>query len=314
MGTHENRAACLEVAADLEALVARLPDDPRKTTARLVELRDRLRAHYRSIQFVGLLGDLDDLIAFMAVEGIDPAARKRYAECRLKKEPVDPAGLDPAADFVAFRNLGSNLDNPDPDSTKPLRDFLDQFPDSPKAEAAHLRLTRYRIRLGRRQCRDRGHSPGLRPPTSAATSASGSPASIPSTKNNARNALAEFRDRYPETVYGSDLALLEAGIEIDCRNWSRALDLLTPILNDPDQCDLHIDAALNLGALFMQILDDNNARRDRQCPPRPARCPGQILEIRPRRHLRLPPPFPPRLAGGGMGGVTVTGASRSCAR
>ena len=75
----------------------------------------------------------------------------------------------------------------------------------------------------------------------------------------ARAAIAGYEKEFPQGRYLANMRLSSA-LAIDRKDWPSAFRDLTATLDDAGQADLHLDAALNLGYAYMQLIDQPNQR------------------------------------------------------
>ncbi|QJE95920.1 tetratricopeptide repeat protein [Luteolibacter luteus] len=200
---------------------------------------------------------LDDLTIAASVPGVSADLFRRYADLRLNDVPPPPADGDwvPLAPLLAVlqrHHAGG--------SEESWRTYLQQYPDSPKAEAVSLVLLRQQVR---RYCRvpqvrgfefpeapiPRGYkrmSKGLNPDRSALVGLD--------------DEIEVFQKRFPNGRYAADVSLLRASVAIEARNFERALPDLASVLSDPSHPELRMDAALHLADCGLRLLDPNERR------------------------------------------------------
>ena len=133
-------------------------------------------------------------------------------------------------------------------------EYLDHYPDSPKAEAASFRLTRLPARQYRGSRRISAfHFPEAPIPNGykRLVVARPDPANDPEV---ILAAIAAHEERFPAGRYPDDLNLLRAGALIDAGKFDHALELLDRILSNPSQRDLHVIAALDFADIAQRLL------------------------------------------------------------
>ncbi|MCP5531941.1 MAG: hypothetical protein H7A48_02090 [Akkermansiaceae bacterium] len=202
-----------------------------------------------------IIDRLDDLEAAASLPGIATVDLRRYADGRFRDLPPGFAAfvefrgrLAPLLDEQGFETGRRN------DTIEGWREFLEKHQDSPKAEAASLRLTR----LIARQHRGRilitaCHFPeapipnGYKHVSVARDIPDGDPDEVLA-------AIDAHERRFPGGRYQADLNLLRAGALIDAREFSRALPLIEGILANPRQQDLRVVALLNFMDIAQRLL------------------------------------------------------------
>ncbi|GAA5129960.1 hypothetical protein JIN84_04035 [Luteolibacter yonseiensis] len=219
------------------------------------ELRKKMNP-LDSLGIVTSVDRLDDLISAASLADITAVDFLNYRDERSHQLPAS------FKSFVDFRNRASiqaSVDETDNDKTNAAiagwKEYLDTWPDSPKAEAASLRL----IRMVARQSRGR-----------VAIGAFAFPeAPIPGGYKHVRlggawyksdpekilGMLAVHEQRFPDGRYRQDINLLKAECLIDKGRLSPALSLLLGILDDPLTGDLHPIAALDFCDINQRLLD-----------------------------------------------------------
>jgi TolA-binding protein len=204
---------------------------------------------------IAMIDRIDDLRAAALLEGISTSDFLDYANGRHKELPPEFASL------LDFRKRLQLLRDPEGVETGPRndtiagwREFLDTYPDSPKAEAASFRLTRLIARKYRGGSRiDAFHFPEAPIPNGykRLVVARPDPANDP---DEVLAAIGSHEERFPGGRYAEDLNLLRAGALIDAGKYSHALELLDSILSNPVQRDLHVIAALDFAGIAQRLL------------------------------------------------------------
>jgi hypothetical protein len=238
-------------------------DSPR-LIEKLAEIRRNFRTALTNAAGTSILNDLDDLTLFLKQPGSTPTARSAYFALRLNHANVaaDIPELAPWPDFVAFLRLVRETGRQDPATmeteirpmTTRMREFLQQYPKSVKREAAMARLAMAAVRESHGHAGVEDLMASDPPQLSGGQTlklASAKPEEIPA----ARGALTAYAREFPNGRYTADLRLWRGVLAIDEPDWATALQNLTATLDDPKQPDLHLDAALNLGFAFLQLLD-----------------------------------------------------------
>lgn len=247
------------IAGDFESL------DPKASpaaTRRRIEAAKRQLDEARALtlaadprETVGVIDRLDDLLAATHVPGVRGEDLSRYAS-------GDPASLPPGfRSLLDYRerlatgtDAEGNETGPTNDTIAGWREFLDRYPQSPKAEAASFRLTRLIARQYRTSRRIAAfHFPeapipgGYKRVEVIRMDPANDPEAVIA-------AIRAHEQRFPQGRYRDDLALLEAGARIDAGKFPQALALLDGVLSNPVQKDLHVIAALELADIAQRLL------------------------------------------------------------
>jgi tetratricopeptide (TPR) repeat protein len=203
-----------------------------------------------------VINRLDDLAAAASLPNITLADYTAYAAGRHATLPPEFRSL---LDFRARLKLTEDDQgmegDPVNDTIDGWREFLELYPDSPKLEAASLRLTRLLARQYRGRIRVRAfHFPEAPIPNGYKHIVVERPIPTP----NPKLVLAAINDheaRYSTGRYQDDLDLLRAGALIDDGDYPQAMELLERILANPAQRELHGGAVLNFGDIAQRLLD-----------------------------------------------------------
>ncbi len=201
------------------------------------------------------LMQLDDLTAAASLSGITTADYLNYAAGN--NEALPPAfkslldfreRLRPQINSQGFES--SELTN---DTIEGWREFLTSYPDSPKAEAASFRMTRFIAR----QSRGRPRITAFHFPTAPIPNGYKHvevSRSVSQNPNEVLAAITQHEKRFLNARYQDDLNLLRAGALIDLAEFPKALALLETILSNPVQRDLHAVAALEFADIAQRLL------------------------------------------------------------
>ncbi len=222
----------------------------------LALLRAEFLPHFDSPDGAQVINGLDDLALFME-RPTSPATRAKYFALRLKGAPV--AGDDPdfsaVRDFVDYRRRA--MPGSGGDTIAGWREFLGQFPDTPKAEAARFRLMRLICRRYRTQVSvDRFDWPEA--PVWNGYTRVEVRRDVPFDSEVVFGVLDEYAARHPGGRYAAEVRLLRAGAEIEVGNFSNGMSLLAELLEDQSKRDLHLDASLALAEIFLRLLDSDH--------------------------------------------------------
>ncbi len=263
----ENDQPRRAAVARLQDLAGRAGEIPvENIRSELASIRQEFLPHFKSANDAGVINDLDDLELFMAAPGVTPQMRADYFRWRLARrvEGVESTAWAPAADFLSFLRNIQPL--PDTQGYRPTltndtvagwEEFLQKYPESPKAEAARLRMARliyrtYRTRVGvqpffwpespiwngyKRVVVKRGQ---------------------PFNQRRVLAALDEYDRLHPDGHYAAEVKLMRGGAAIESGDYRTALNCLTAVLDDPAKRDLHLDASLELAELFLRLLNDHD--------------------------------------------------------
>jgi hypothetical protein len=199
---------------------------------------------------------LDDLLAAASLSGIRVEDLSRYAAGDFKSlPPVFKSLLDYRDRVKALTDVDGNETGLKNDTIEGWREFLETYPDSPKAEAASFRMTRLVARQYRTSRRISAfHFPEAPIPNGykRLEVARMDPANDPEA---VIAAIRQHEARFPAGRYRDDLNLLMAGALIDSGKFAQALVLLDSILANPVQRDLHVVASLEFAEIAQRLID-----------------------------------------------------------
>ena len=219
------------------------------TLAQLSQQFQTLRPELDPRTLLTLSGHLDDLQLVAQHPGVTAEIFDQYLPFRLSEEP-SPRSPDPGHPLAPFLDFLHQARTPDIQTS--WADYLARHPASPKTEAVSLRLTRTQIRktlpLPHVQpifFPDAPRSEGYK--HLAFPSPTAPPADVPLL-------LATHRQKFPNGKYQADLNLLEAASAAAQKDYPRALNLLSGILNDPNHPELYQDASLQFSELSLRLL------------------------------------------------------------
>lgn len=205
---------------------------------------------------VRVIDRLDDLQAAASLTGVRSEDFRNYAG---GSHHLLPPAFQSLLDFRARVKPMVDADGeelgPKDDSVDGWRDFLETWPDSPKAEAASFRMTRQIARKYRTSRRISAfHFPDAPIPNGykRVEVIRLDPANDPEV---VIAAIRHHESRFPAGRYRDDLNLLLAGALIDSGKFPQALALLESILSNPAQRDLHVVAALEFADIAQRLLD-----------------------------------------------------------
>jgi hypothetical protein len=234
--------------------------------ADLAAIRAEFLPKYDSAHESPVMNDLDDLALFLDLPGVTPAMCAKYFPIRVEDGDIaDSPDLAPASDFLAFlrtlriprRSENENGDGSVYDwqgDAEGWRAFLREFPHSPKAEAARLRLARaiyhtYRTHIGVESY----DWPAA--PTWGGYKRMVVERDKPFDAVPIFAALDDYDRLYPHGRYAAEIRLMRGGASLDSGDYATAIANLTAILDDPTKRDLHFDAALELAEGFSRLAD-----------------------------------------------------------
>lgn len=259
-----------EAAENLHAEIGKLPakfDNPAPGTKMkdlrrdLVETKrqlDKLRAGTdpdNQDEVLAAIDRLDDLAAAASLPDITVAEFADYANGNHDSLPPQFKSLLDFRDRLRIlKDENDNDKGPANDTIAGWREFLETYPDSPKREAASLRLTRLIARQSRGTLLVRAfHFPEAPIPNGYKRIEPERPQ--PANPQATLDAILNHQANHSTGRYQDDLDLLRAGALTDANNPSEALMLLEKILANPAQRDLHPVALLNLGEIALDLLD-----------------------------------------------------------
>lgn len=219
----------------------------------------QLRPQLDAPRILRWVDKLDDLNAAANAPDLTPLLLGQYAQIRLNSDSLipDDAGWEPLRDFLDFLRCRKNT----PNSIEAWRKFLAKHPESPKAEAASLRL----LRLQLRALAPIPHVRAFHFPQSpiadgykqlVVAQKSTRPAAI----NTLRTAIEQHRKRYPAGRYQADIILLDAALASLTRDYPTALAGLIEVLSDPAHPELRQDASLYFAEICQRLLDPSQRR------------------------------------------------------
>jgi TolA-binding protein len=240
--------------------------DPKETPA---VARKRIKAAMRELDefraltnpeeqgsVVLVIDRLDDLLAAASLPGIRGEDLSRYAAGDFKSLPPAFKSLLYYRDRVkVLTDVDGNETGLKNDTIEGWREFLETYPDSPKAEAASFRMTRLVARQYRTSRRISAfHFPEAPIPNGykrlevIRTEPASDPEAVIA-------AIRQHEARFPAGRYRDDLNLLMAGALIDSEKFALALELLDLILANPVQRDLHVVAALEFADIAQRLIE-----------------------------------------------------------
>ncbi len=241
-------------AIDLSTLRERIDAGRRE----IHELRT-MTAPARQDAIIEAIDRMDDFAAAAALPGISVEDFRSYAHGR---RDALPEVFESLVDFrQRLEPEGPGME-PRDDTMGGWRAFLALYPDSPKAEAASLRLTRRIARLFRtRMTVEAYHFPEA-PITGGYKRVAVLRDDEADGTHFVLTSIAEHDARFPEGRYRDDIDLLRAGALIDSGKPAEALPLIQRILETATQRDLHGVAVL----LFAEIAQDLASPGKREGP------------------------------------------------
>lgn len=258
------RDALADIRQRLDGLAAEVPEVA-EDMAGLRQRVERLRADFAAVrpalsreQILAVVDDLDDLATVLTVEELTPDLFRRYAGMRLAGHPLPlPEGewapLAPWLDFLAIRREEAGQ--------FPVRrndlwlGHLMRYPDSPKAEAASLRVLRWRVRnvLPIPQV-EAFHFPAAPIWNGYKRLARPQPLTV-RFLDSLSQSFASASARFPGGRYAADIKLLESAVLAETGDYGGALERLVAIIDDPVRRELRLDAALQFAEIGLRLLD-----------------------------------------------------------
>jgi len=252
--------------AEIEKLPARFNNPPPGT--KLKDLRRDLHAAQRQLdglragtdpdsqaEVLAAIGRLDDLAAAASLPDVTVAEFADFANGRHDKLPPQfKSLLDYRERLKPVMDENGDEQGPVNDTIAGWREFLDTYPDSPKREAASLRLTRLIARQFRGSILIRAfHFPEA--PIRHGYKRITVDRPQPDNPQLVLDAILDHQANHSTGRYQDDLDLLRAGALIDAGDPGQAIQLLEKVLANPAQRDLHPVALLNLGEIAQDLLD-----------------------------------------------------------
>ena len=265
---NESGKEAREIAGTLQEVVRREDTNMAEIRRELTRLQtrfDTVRPKLTEDSLLRIVDDLDDLASVAAVPDLSVELFQRYAELRLGKQqpPAAEGEWQALAPWLAFldRIRPVSQDDyrlrPNNDTEAGWKDYLRQFPDSPKSEAASLRLLRKQVRalcpIPQVEGVEFPDAPVPGGYKRMKRSAGGNGEDL--TEVNA--AIDDHLRRYPAGRYRADLSLLRAAVAADMRDYPLALENLAAVLSDPAHPELRMNAALQLADCGARLLDLN---------------------------------------------------------
>ncbi len=253
----ESEEARAEILAILQAI-----EEPEEGIT-LPEMRERIAAGRREMdkwrgktdpanqgEVIAAVDRMDDLAAAASLEGIGMEDYRNYAAGRMDGLP---GAFESLVDFrERLKPLGMEQEPVD-DTMGGWRSFLENYPGSPKAEAAALRLTRRVARLFRTRVTVQAYAFPEAPITGGYKRVVVLRDDIKDGTDFVMSMIGEYDARFPDGRYRDDIDLLRAGVMIDRGEPELALGLIQRILETPWQRDLHGVAVLNFGEIAEEL-------------------------------------------------------------
>ena len=224
---------------------------------------DELRAFIDSITLIPIIDTFDDLIAAANTPGVTPELFKKYVDVRERLTSIPEIDdtwrpLAASLDFLDRIRPVTNpngWDQPNNNTIESWTSYLEKYPNSPKAEAASLRLLRLQVRSA---C-PIPHVRGFHFPESRIANGYKRLVIIDPSEDfdpKALNAaLAAHRATYPANRYDADLTLLEAAVASRAEDYQTAIRKLTSVLSNKQHPELRQDAALYFAELSLRLLN-----------------------------------------------------------
>ncbi|WP_193214263.1 tetratricopeptide repeat protein [Luteolibacter marinus] len=234
----------------------------------LAGLRRRFDANRRLMNESGILGlvdDLDDLASVAAEPGISDEMFRRYARLRFAR--TVPAEIDeewaPLAPWLAFIDRIRPVDRPgewrvpNNDTVASWENYLADYPDGPKTEAATLRLLRLKVRAVCPIPQVEAFPFPDAPIPGGYKRLEGVPDLDPKVAAGLVDELDAFDARFPAGRYRADILLLRGALDAGTRDYPAALRNFADVLADPSHPELRMNAALRFSELCLRLLDRN---------------------------------------------------------
>jgi len=244
--------------------------DVAKLRREITTLREDFIPRLASSRGAWVINHLDDLALFMHEPGLTPSVRTKYFAARLAGGPpaLDDPEMQPWRDYLTFLALvrerpvaedgatGQRISRP---MSVRMREFLAQFPHSRKREAALARLAIALVR------ESRVHTRVVRTEWPEAPIFTGYKKIevTPGDPFDAKRVFAgldAYEREFPDGRYAAEMRLWRGAASIDAGDWKTAVNLLVMTLDDKNERDLHLDAALNLADVFLRLLDEPDRR------------------------------------------------------
>jgi TolA-binding protein len=192
---------------------------------------------------VQAINTLDDLKAAASLPNISAGDFHHYATGEHDSLPP------------AFKSL---VEFPNPladDAPAQLNAYLENYPNSPKAEAASFIMTRLIARKYRSHLQISGFPFPDAPILDGYKQVEVIRENPEINPSEVLAAIDAHEARFPKGRYRDDLNLLRAGALTDAGNFQDSLALLDSILGNPEQTDLHSIAALEFMDIAQRLLD-----------------------------------------------------------
>ncbi|MBC8127820.1 MAG: tetratricopeptide repeat protein [Gloeobacteraceae cyanobacterium ES-bin-144] len=240
---------------DAKTKIATIRKDLANAKSRLNELR-ALTDPTDQVEVVRVIDRLDDLHSAVSLPGIRTEDFSNYTNGHHGAlPPAFKSLLDYRQRVTTVTDVDGNEVPSAQDTIPQWRAFLELYPNSPKAEAASLRLTRLIAREYRGSPRIRAfYFPAAPIPNGYKRVA----CDRPNPANDPKAVIAAIDDheaRFPNGRYHDDLSLLRAGALIDLGEFPEALVLVDQTLANPSQRDLHLVAALAFAEIAQNLLE-----------------------------------------------------------
>jgi tetratricopeptide (TPR) repeat protein len=201
------------------------------------------------------LNRIDDLTAAASLKNISTQDFIHYKSGRHDSLPPAFASLIDFRNRLVLKRDEHGFETvPMNDTIEGWQEFLNVYPDSPKAESASFRLTRLIARQQRGTRRISAYRFPEAPIPGGYKRVTVERVHPDGTPRDVLDAIAQHEKRFPKKRYQDDLNLLRAGALIDAGEYKNALVLLDGILTNPVQKDLHVMAALDFMDVAQRLL------------------------------------------------------------
>lgn len=198
---------------------------------------------------------LDDLICAASLDDIGTQDFINYKDGHYDKLPASFVSFVDFQNKAQIQSTGNYEVGTIHGGINAWKEYLETYPDSPKAEAASLRLVRLTARLQRGRINVGAFNFPDAPIQGGYKHIRHEDVWLKPAPEKVLEMLVAHEKRFPAGRYQQDINLLKAECLIDECQLSPALDLLLEVLDDPLTSDLHPIAALDFCDISQRLLD-----------------------------------------------------------
>jgi TolA-binding protein len=235
-------------------------DDLATETRLLADEFSALRPHLSREEILAHVDHFDDLVSVLEAPGLTVPMFRKYVAVRLGGGALPTAKgewetLAPWLEFLKVRGRSSDVDHLPLLQRAAWQEYLESFPDSPKAEAASFRIVRSQVRdlLPVPQV-EAFYFPEA-PILGGYKRLKRQPKLTSRFLRILEDSIADHRRRFPAGRYEADLRLLDAALAAETGRYEDAVESLSAAVDDPLHHELRLDAALQFAEIGLRLLD-----------------------------------------------------------